>query len=106
MPPLHGPVDRPAPLRGFGSCNETPDGDRPLGWHNRRYLSLARRALTPRHGKITGSGAVCVPKFHPSAGATTVACALSDEAHDWCALAGLGGIMSVRLDHREWTAAA
>ena len=39
---------------------------------------MARRALTPRHGKITGLGAVRVPEFHPSAGVTTVTWDLSE----------------------------
>src|ERR1022692_2820995 len=38
---------------------------------------MAPRALTPRPGKITGLGVVCVPKFHRSAGVTSVTWHLS-----------------------------
>lgn len=65
----------------------------PTHWlHSRRYLSLARCALIPRHGNITGFGAGCMPEFHPSAGAMTVACALP-------AVLGRGRNAAVRHGH-------
>jgi hypothetical protein len=51
---------------------------------------MARRALTPRHGKITGLGVVRVPKFHRSVGVTSVTWHLSEGweetggSYIWC----------------------